>query len=133
MWILQFLPNWLFYAILLCGIIGLLINKYVPFRPQVIGGSVVAVVVGLFMLGAIYDNNAWVARVKEMEAKVAKAEEQAKEATVVVEKKVEVEKIKIKEKQVLVKQYIDKEIVKFDNQCVIPKEFIEVHNKAAQK
>ena len=133
MWILQFLPNWLFYAILLAGVIGLLINKYVPYRQHVIAGSVVAVVVGLFMSGAIYDNNAWVARVKEMEAKVALAEEQAKEANNKIDNKVETEKIKIKEKQVVVKEYITREVAKYDNQCVIPKEFIEAHNKAAQK
>ena len=133
MWILQFLPNWLFYAILLGGIFGLLINKYVPYRPQVIAGSVVATVIGLFMLGAIYDNNAWVARVKEMEAKVALAEEQAKEANDKIDNKVATEKIKIKEKQVVVKEYITREVAKYDNQCVIPKEFIEAHNKAAQK
>ena len=133
MWILQFLPNWLFYAILLGGIFGLLINKYVPYRPQVIAGSVVATVIGLFMLGAIYDNNAWIARVKEMEAKVALAEEQAKEANDKIDNKVATEKIKIKEKQVVVKEYITREVAKYDNQCVIPKEFIEAHNKAAQK
>jgi len=133
MWILQFLPNWIFYAILLGGIFGLLINKYVPYRPQVISGSVVATVIGLFMLGAIYDNNAWVARVKEMEAKVALDEEQAKEANDKIDNKVATEKIKIKEKQVVVKEYITREVAKYDNQCVIPKEFIEAHNKAAQK
>jgi predicted ATP-dependent protease len=85
------------------------------------------------MSGAIYDNEAWEARVKEMEAKVAKAEEQSKEANTVIESKVESAKQKIVQKQVIVKQYIDREVVKYDNSCVIPKEFIEVHNKAATK
>jgi len=85
------------------------------------------------MSGAIYDNEAWEARVKEMEAKVAKAEEQSKEANTVIENKVEKSKERIVQKQVVVKQYIDREIVKYDNTCVIPKEFVEVHNKAATK
>jgi len=135
MWLLSFLPNWIFYAILLGGILGLLISKFVPpiYRATSYAGSMFAFVIGTFMAGAIHDNEAWVARVKEMEAKVAKAEEQAKEATVAIEAKVEVVKTKIKEKQVVVKQFIDREVVKYDNQCVIPKEFIEVHNKSAEK
>lgn len=133
MWILKFLPNWIFYAILLSGIFGLVINKYVPYRPQVIGASVVAVIIGLFMSGAIYDNEAWLARVREMEAKVAIAEQQAKEANEKIDNKVADAKVKIKEKQVVVKEYITREVAKYDNQCVIPKEFIEAHNKAAEK
>jgi hypothetical protein len=135
MWILQFLPNWIFYAILVGGIFGLAINKYVPgmYRLYVQVGSAVAFVFGTFMAGAIHDNETWVARVKEMEAKVALAEEQAKEATAQVDAKVDAAKTKIREKQVVVKEYITREVAKYDNQCVIPKEFVEVHNKAAEK
>lgn len=131
MWLLSFLPNWIFYVILLGGIIGLALNKYLP--AYALPASAIAFIFGTFMCGSIYDNNQWVARVKEMEAKIAKAEEQSKEANVAIETKVEVVKTKIKEKQVLVKQFIDREIVKYDSQCVIPKEFIEAHNKAAEK
>jgi hypothetical protein len=68
-----------------------------------------------------------------MEAKVAKAEQESKEANSKIESKVETVKQKIIQKQVVVKQYIDREVVKYDNSCVIPKEFVEVHNKAAVK
>jgi len=135
MWLLQFLPNWIFYAALIGGIFGLALNRYVPqiYRLYVQIGSLLAFVIGTFMSGAIYDNETWLARVREMEAKVAKAEEQAKEATAQVDAKVDVQRTKIIEKQLVVKEFIDREIVKYDNQCVIPKEFIEVHNKAAEK
>ena len=95
--------------------------------------SLLAIVFGTFMSGAIYDNEAWEARVKEMEAKVAKAEQQSKEENEKINDKVEKVKEKIVQKQVVVKQYIDREIIKYDNTCVIPKEFVEVHNKAATK
>jgi hypothetical protein len=85
------------------------------------------------MSGAIYDNEAWLERVKEMETKVAKAEVESKEANSKIESKIETAKQKIVQKQVVVKQYIDREVVKYDNSCVIPKEFVEVHNKAAVK
>ena len=142
MWILKFLPDWIFYAIFLVGVIGFAATylfKYIPvpfiymYRKPIQIGSVLAIIFGTFMSGAIYDNEAWEARVKEMEAKVAKAEQQSKEANTVIESKVESAKQKIVQKQVVVKQYIDREVVKYDNSCVIPKEFIEIHNKAATK
>lgn len=85
------------------------------------------------MSGAIYDNDAWEARVKEMEAKVAKAEEQSKEANVQIETKIVTQTKVIREKQKDNIQYITREVTKYDNTCVIPKEFIEVHNRAASK
>jgi hypothetical protein len=142
MWILKFLPDWIFYAIFLVGLIGFAVTylfKYIPipflyvYRKPIQIGSVLAIIFGTFMSGAIYDNEAWEARVKEMEVKVAKAEEQSKEANIQLTNKVETAKQKIIQKQVVVKQYIDREVVKYDNSCVIPKEFVEVHNKAATK
>ena len=142
MWILSWLPNWIFYGMVLIGVIGFTATylfKYIPvpfiymYRKPIQIGSMLAIIFGTFMSGAIYDNEAWEARVKEMEAKVAKAEQQSKEANTVIESKVEKAKEKIVQKQIVVKQYIDREIVKYDNTCVIPKEFVEVHNKAATK
>ena len=142
MWILKFLPDWIFYAILLLGVIGFAATyllKYIPipmiymYRKPIQIGSLLAIVFGTFMSGAIYDNDAWVARVKEMEAKVAVAEEQSKEANVQIETKIVTKTQVIREKQKTNIQYIDREVTKYDNTCVIPKEFIEVHNKAATK
>ena len=142
MWILKFLPDWIFYGIFLVGVIGFATTylfKYIPipflyvYRKPIQIGSVLAIIFGTFMSGAIYDNEAWEARVKEMEAKVAKAEVESKAANEKINDKVEKAKEKIVQKQVVVKQYIDREVVKYDNTCVIPKEFVEVHNKAATK
>ena len=142
MWILKFLPDWIFYAIFLVGLIGFAVTylfKYIPipflyvYRKPIQIGSVLAIIFGTFMSGAIYDNEAWEARVKEVEAKVAKAEVESKVANEKINDKVEKTKEKIIQKQIVVKQYIDREIVKYDNTCVIPKEFVEVHNKAATK
>ena len=142
MWILKFLPDWIFHGIFLVGLIGFAATylfKYIPipfifvYRKPIQIASVLAIIFGTFMSGASYNNNAWEERVREMEVKVAKAEVESKEANVKIDEKVQQQKIKIVEKQVVVKQYIDREIVKYDNTCVIPKEFIEAHNKAATK
>lgn len=139
MFILKWLPDWLFYVILLAGVIGYLATyllRFIPipfiymYKNPIQLGSVALIVIGTFMSGAIYDNNAWLARVKEMEEKVAKAEQESKEANEQINQKVEETKEKIVEKQVILKQYVDREIVKYDNTCVVPKEFIDVYNKA---
>lgn len=141
MWILKWLPDWIFYGILLAGVIGYLATyliKYIPvpfvymYKTPIQLGSVAAIVIGTFMSGAIYDNNAWLDRVHEMEAKVAKAEQESKEANTKIDNKTQETKTKIVEKQVLVKEYIDREVTKYDNQCIIPKEFIKALNDAAE-
>lgn len=141
MWILKWLPDWIFYLILFSGVIGYALTyllKFVPipfvymYKTPIQLGSLAAIVVGTFMSGAIYDNNAWLDRVHEMEAKVEKAAEESKEANVKIDDKVEKIQTKIVEKQVVLKEYVDREVVKYDNECKIPKEFTEVINKAAE-
>jgi hypothetical protein len=141
MWILKWLPDWFFYVTLLAGVIGYLATyliKYIPvpfvymYKTPIQLGSIAAIVIGTFMTGAIYDNNAWLDRVHEMEAKVAKAEQESKEANTKIDNKTQETKTKIVEKQVLIKQYVDREVTKYDNQCIIPKEFIKALNDAAE-
>jgi len=142
MWILQWLPNWIFYAVLLAGVFGLLVSyfvRYLSFIPFVYMyktpiqlGSIAAIVIGTFMAGAIYDNEAWEARVKEMEAKVAEAQAKSAEENVKIVEKIVTKTQVIKEKGDNIVKYIDREIVKYDNTCVIPKEFVKAHNDAAE-
>lgn len=141
MWILRWIPDWIFYIIPLIGLVGYLATYLIRFIPiptlylyktPIQIASVAIIFIGALLCGANWNNNSWLEKVKELEEKVARAEEQSKEANIVVETKIIKEKAKIQEKQVLVKQYIDREIVKYDNQCVIPKEFVEAHNKAAE-
>ena len=94
--------------------------------------SAIVIFVGAFLCGANWNNNSWLAKVKELEEKVAIAEQKSKDANTKIDNSTQEKKTKIVEKQVVVKQYIDREVVKYDNQCVIPKEFIEAHNKAAE-
>lgn len=146
MWILKWLPDWIFYAILFLGIIGYAATHLLRFIPipaiymyktpiQLV--SIAFIVFGVFMAGAIHNEEAWIARVKEMEVKLAKAEaESAKENVKIVEKIVkQKEYITVRGEEII--KYVDREIVKYDEkfaaggQCAIPKEFIEAHNKSA--
>jgi uncharacterized membrane protein len=139
------LPNWIFYGIFFAGLLGLLatyIMKFIPlvyvYRTPIQAVSVLLIAIGTYMSGAISNEEAWQARVKEMESKVeAAAVESAQENVKIVEKVVKkTEYIKTRGQDVV--KYIDKEIVKYDTkflpggQCEIPKEFIEAHNRAAE-
>jgi len=145
MWLLQWLPDWIFYCILILGILGLLASYLVRLFPflyiyktpiQLV--SIAAIAVGTFMSGAIYDNDVWEARVKEMEEKVAASEVQSKEENVKIVEKVITKTQVIKTRGADIVKYVDREIVKYDTKfapggvCEIPKEFIKAHNDAAE-
>ena len=145
MWILQWLPDWIFYGIFFAGLLGLLatyVMKFIPFvyvyRTPIQAVSILAIAVGTYMSGAISNEEAWQARVKEMEAKVAAAEiESQKENVKVVEKVVKKTEYITRRGQDII-QYVDREIVKYDTKfapggtCEIPKEFIKAINDAAE-
>lgn len=135
MWFLNFLPYWIFYLILFVGVIGFLISKFVPvyYKTAIIGVSLICFVFGVFMLGAIHENKSWVAKVKEMELKIAEAEAVSqKENIKIVEKIVYRDKI-IRQKGQDIVKYIDREIVKYDNQCKIPDEVINILNMSSER
>ena len=150
MWVLHFLPDsfiqFVVHAILLTGVVGCAISffalKYIPFAAgykqiaQIV--SAILLVSGIYFEGGYSTEMQWRERVREMEAKVAKAESESKAANVALEKK-SAEKVKvIRGKEILVKQYIDREIVKYDTKfapggiCEIPRPFIDAHNQSAE-
>jgi hypothetical protein len=141
MWILEWIPDWFFYLILLTGLVGFFITYLIRFLPipqiyihktaiQLV--SIVLVVFGTFMAGAVHDNEAWQRKIDELQEKLVKAETLSKEANDKLNEEVKNKKEKIVQKQVVVKQYIDREVTKYDSTCVIPKEFVNAHNQSAE-
>lgn len=145
MWMLSLLPDWVFHLITIGGVLALLaawVLKFVPFintyrLPLQVGGAL-ALLFGIWMEGGIVNEAKWQARVKELEEKVAVAEQQARDANEELDKKSK-EKVKvIRGKTEYITRYIEKEIVKYDvkfgpgGQCEIPKEVIDSINSAAE-
>ena len=145
MWILQWLPDWIFYAIFFVGLLGLLatyVMKFIPlvnvYRTPIQAISILAIAIGTYMSGAISNEEAWQARVKEMEAKVATAEiESQKENVKIVEKIVNKTEYITRRGQDII-QYVDREVVKYDTKfapsgvCELPNEFIKAINNASE-
>ena len=142
MWILQWLPNWLFYLMFFAGLLGFVATYLIRFIPipaiyiyktpiQLV--SVLLIAIGLYLSGAISNEETWQLRVKEMEAKVAAAQVESVKENNKIDNKIADKQQQYKDRQVIVKQYIDREIVKYDADCKIPADFISVINKAATK
>jgi len=145
MWILSFLPDWIFHAIVIVGFLAVilgtflksipLINKYALLL-KIVGYFVLAL--GIFLEGGIHTERIWQARVKEVEAKLAIAEQQSKEENVKIVNKVVTKTQIIRTRGNDIVKYVDREIVKYDTkfapggQCEIPKEFIKAINDAAE-
>jgi hypothetical protein len=145
MWIISFLPDWVFHVMLIAGVLGTVagfvlgmvpaVKQYVlPIRVI----SLLVLSLALYLEGGLADYNVWQARVKEVETKLAEAEvKSAKENTKIVTKVITKTQVVRTRGQDIVR-YVDREIIKYDTkfapggQCEIPKEFIKAHNDAAE-
>lgn len=142
MWILQFVPDWLFNVILACGVLGLLatyVLKFIPipmvymYKTPIQLASVVLIVFGTFMNGVVYNQNTWLAKVAELEKKVEEGKLQSEKVNTEVVTKYLTKTQVIKEKGEDVIQYVDREVVKIDERCTLSSESVKAHNQAAME
>ena len=140
MWLLTFLPDWIFHAVLLVGILGLVASFVLGFIPFVSAyklpiqvGALILTVVGVWFEGGMSNDAAWKARVAEMEKKVAAAEVKSAEVNTVIVTKVLTKIQKVKETV-----YVNKEIIKevvgkqIDSQCTLPVSAVSLHDSASR-
>jgi len=139
MFILEFLPQWIFYVITLLGMVGLFIafafGILIPitYRLALKYLSVALFTFGVFMVGAITNEAAWQIKVLQMQSEIAKQELAAAEITTqVVTKYVDRVQIVKGKTNVIIKkvpEYINKAS---DAKCVINNGFVELLNSAAK-
>ena len=145
MWIISFLPDWVFHAITFVGVLGtvagFVLGMIPAIKTYIIPVRVISILLlsfGLYLEGGLADYKVWEAKVKEVEAKLAEAElKSAKENTKIVTKVItKTQIVKVRGNDIV--KYVDREIVRYDTkfapggQCEIPKEFIKAHNSAAE-
>ena len=144
MWLMNFLHDWIFHAVLLAGVLGLLASLVLKFIP-VIGtyklpiqvGAILLIVTGVWFEGAMSNQAAWEARVAEMQVKVAEAEAKSQETNVqIITKTVKkLELVRTRGDDII--NYVDREVVKdrevikFVENCPIPQIIVNTHNAAA--
>ena len=140
MWLLDFLPFWIFHLVILAGIGGILAStvlKFIPFisnyKLPIQVGSAILLAFGLYMEGGVSNQEKWEARVAEVKLEMAKKDAASAEATTkVVTKYVTVDRI-VKEKGDAILKEVPKFISKdADAQCVVPNGFVLLHDSASR-
>ena len=145
MWIISFLPNWAFHALLAVSVVGIVVGFFLSMIPGIKMYamairifSLLGLSLALFLEGGLADYAAWELKVKEVEAKLAAAEVQSQKENVKIVTKVVTKTQVVKTKGDEVVKYVDREIVKLDEkfskggECEIPQEFIKAHNDATE-
>ena len=137
MWILSYLPTWIFYAITVIGILGLISSYVLGMIPlitqyklplQII--SVVVIAFGVFIIGGVENELSWQAKVKELEAQVAIATAKSNETNTIIQQKV-ITKIQIVKQQVeVVKREIEVQKEYINTDCKVNPTAVDLYNKA---
>jgi hypothetical protein len=146
MWMLSLIPDamlaWVVNTILIAGIIGFTASFFfgyvvrwlpaiAPYHLLIQIISIVLLVSGVYFKGSYSVEMSWRARVAEMEAKVAIAEQKSKEANTQIQT-VYVDRVKVvKEKQIVIQEKLKTVEVKIDANCKVVPEAIDVLNDAA--
>jgi len=140
MWILDWLPFWIFHLTVLVGLAGLaasLVLKFIPFistyQLPIQVASIAVLVFGVYMEGGIATQEKWEARVAEVKLEMSKKETASAETTTKVVTKY-INKVQIvKEKgDEIIKQvpvYISKDA---DAKCDVPTGFVVLHDSASR-
>lgn len=138
-WLLNFLPNFIFHLIVLISILGLLAATFFGFIPfigkytlpvKII--SILLLVFGIWFEGAISNNDAWMAKVRELEFQVAKAEAKSNEANANLTSQIAAKNKEIAKVQFDLKNKIKEMANAMDSECKIPSFAINIINDAAR-
>ena len=141
LWILQLLPDWIFYAILGMGLVGLAVTYFLRFIPipaifiyktPIQLASVAMIAFGVYMSGVIANEQKWKDRVAELEKQYAESQVKSEKVSTEVVTKYITKREVIREKGEEQIRYIDREITKYNEVCKLPKEVITLHNEAAK-
>ena len=140
MWILNFIPDFVFHALLILSLLALagsFVLDSVPFistnAKAIQLASAVVLAIAVYFEGAISNESVWQARVKELELKIARAETQSAEANGQLTTKLIRKEQEIAQAQQVLKTRIQQNAVQMDAVCTVPRTAIDILNDAARK
>jgi cobalamin synthase len=139
-WLLEFLPDWIFHAVLVVGVMAMaasFVLKFVPFvtvyRLPIQAVGLVLTVLGVWFQGAMSNEAAWQARVHEMEQRVATAEVKSAQENVRIVTQVVTRIQTIKDTTNANTQYLEKQVAQdLDRECSLTNASVMLHNSASQ-
>ena len=140
MWVLDWLPFWVFHLVVLAGLAGLiasLVLKFVPFistyNLPIQVAAIAILVFGVYMEGGISNQEKWETKVAEVKLEMAKKDTVSAEATTKVITKYITKIEVVKEKgDVIIKEipkYISQDA---DAKCAVPNGFVMLHDSASR-
>lgn len=141
LWILQFLPDWVYYGILGIGLVGFAVTyllKFVPlpaiyiYRTPIQIASVIMIAFGVYMSGVIANEQKWKDRVAQLEKEYEESKIKSEKVNTEIVTKYITKREVIRERGEDQIRYIDREITKYNEICRLPKEVINIHNQAAK-
>lgn len=139
MWIVNFLPDFVFHILLLVGLLGLVASMVLDSIPFISTNakaiqlaSAVVLAIALFFEGAISDNASWQARVKDLELKVARAETESAEANGKLSRQLAAKDKEVALVQAELKNRIKQGAAAMDAVCRVPADVVAILNDAAK-
>lgn len=142
-WMVSLIPDsifiWITYFLMSAGLGLYVLSKLVAWLPvisrykipaEILG--VIILVIGSYLFGSHGTEMAWRQKVKDLEEKVAKAEEQSKQTNSIIQTKIVTKVKEIKVFQDRIKEVIIEKEKIIDAQCKVPDEALEILNSSAQ-
>ena len=141
LWLLQFLPDWVYYGILVIGLVGFAVTyllKFIPipaiyiYKTPIQLATVAMIAFGVYMSGVIANEHKWKDRVAQLEKEYDESKIKSDKVNSEIVTKYITKREIIREKGEENIRYIDREITKYNEICKLPKEVIAIHNEAAK-
>lgn len=139
MWVLSFLPDWVFHLILCIGLLGTVggwVLKKFPtlsaHSPLIQITGIVLLIVSIWYEGGIAKDAEYRLKIAELSQKASEAEAKAAEANAQIEY-IYVNKVqKIKDVQIVIKERVIKDASAIDKNCKVSPEAINLLNASAK-
>jgi hypothetical protein len=137
-WLLNLIPEWVFYLSLILGGLGVLISFILTIIPfvrqykliiQVV--SIILLVIGVWFQGAISNDRIWKAKVHQLELKLAKMESQSIQINLDLTEEILKNEALRQEVKHAKEKVIVKYVTRYDNKCELSDAFIRLHDSSA--
>jgi len=133
------LTHWVVNLMLAAGLAGLLagwIGRWIPFfdayarllKPL----GIVLLLSGVFLKGGEANNDMWLAKIADLEAKIAVSEQKSKDANVKLAGVIKEKNQAIQESKTAVQSRLKRDAVKIDAECKLDPEAVEILNESAR-
>ena len=132
MWLINFLPIWIFHITLAFSLVAFIVSIFLNIR-NILIASTILIAICAYFVGIHSNNDVWEAKVNELQTKVTLAEQisksQNKEIVTKLVTKIKYVKEVVHGNTEYITEYVTKEL---DRECKLTDASILLHNSASQ-